>query len=281
MTTALENRPGARAGHLGSAVAVAVATALVVLAPDLLGEHGRLGAVVLLQAALTAGWVLATAPSGAAGIAVLAPAAGIGADLLVVAADRPGPGALLAAVGPALLAAVLHQMLRRPPRRDVVGSLGSTALLVTATCALALLLLPGVAGEAGGPVGSPLLVVGAALAAGHLVDAVLPRPAVAEGVARGVPGLLLALVAGAAAALAESGTGELVDVLSGVTTGLALGLAAVLAGLATSFALTDARTGADDGADGGGPVRPAAGALVAAVLPLAVCAPVLLALAVV
>ena len=278
MTTALENRPRSRAGHLGSAAAVAVATALLVLAPDLLGEQGLPAAVAVLQVALTAGWVLATAPPGALGIVVLALAAAGGADLLVGLADRPGPGVLLAVAGPALLAAVLHQMLRRPPRRDVVGSLGSTALLVSATCALALLLLPGVAGKAGDPVGTPLLVVGAALAAGHLADAVLPRPAVAAGVARGVPGLLLALAAGAVVALGESGTEDLVDVLSGVTTGLVLGLAAALAGLATSFALTDALTGADADADG---VRPAAGVLVAAVLPLALCAPVLLALAVV
>ncbi|MBM7806126.1 hypothetical protein JOD57_001963 [Geodermatophilus bullaregiensis] len=277
MTTALDDRAGTRALHLGSAVAVAVATALLVLVPGLVGEHGRPAAVFLLQVALAAGWVLATGPSGALGVVVLALAAAVGADLLVALADRPGPGVLLAVAGPALLAAVLHQMLRRPPRRDVVGSLGSTALLVTATCALALLLLPEVAGDTGDPVGSPLIVVGAALAAGHLVDAVLPRPAVADGVARGVPGLLLALAAGVAVALVDSGAGDLVDVLSGVTTGLVLGLAAALAGLATSFALTDALTGPDADADG---ARPAAGLLVAAALPLALCAPVLLVLAV-
>ncbi|PRY52171.1 hypothetical protein LY71_101548 [Geodermatophilus tzadiensis] len=273
MTTALESRPSTRARQLAAAVAVAGATALLVGAPAVLGEQGRPAAVVVLQAALAVGWVAATAPAGAVGVAVLALTAGVVADLLVTAADRPGPGAVLAVAGPALLASVLHQMLRRPPRRDVVGSLGATALLVAAACALALLLLPDVAGDDGDPAGSPLLVVGAALAAGHLVDAVLPRPAVAEGVGRGVPGMLLAVAAGVAVALWSSGTGDLVEVVTGVTTGLVLGLVAALAGLAASFALADAAS-----ADG---VRPAAGVLGDAVLPLAVCAPALLALAVV
>jgi hypothetical protein len=271
VTTALDSRPATRGRHLTAAVVVAVAGAAVVLAPEVAGDDGRLGAVVLLQVALAGAWVLAVAPAGAPGAAALAVAAAVVADLLVVSAEDPGPGLLLVVAGPALLAAVAHQMLRRPPRSDVVGSLGSVALLVAAVCALSLLLLPGVAGGTGSPATSPVLVVAAALAAALLVDAVLPRPPVAEGVSRGVPGLLAAVAAGAAVALLESGTGELVDVLSGVTTGLVLGLVAALAGTAASYAL----------ADTGRPVPSAAGAAVEALLPLAVCAPALLALAVV
>jgi hypothetical protein len=115
-----------------------------------------------------------------------------------------------------------------------------------------------------------LLVVAAALTAAHLVDAVLPRPAIAEGVGRGVPGLLAAVAAGMAVALVESGTGELVDVLSGVTTGLVLGLVAALAGTVASSVLADAGRAV--------PWTPAV--VVEAVLPLAACAPALLALTV-
>jgi hypothetical protein len=275
VTTALDTRPATRARHVAAAVVAGAAVALLLLAPDLLGEHGRLAAVLVLQAVLVAAWAPATAPAGAVGVAVLWAAAAVGADLavglLAPSGDRPGPGLLLAVAGPAMIAAVLHQMLRRPPRTDVVGSLGSVALLVAACCALALLLLPDVAGDDGDPTGSPLLVVGAALVAGHLVDAVLPRPTLAAGADRGVPGLLLAVAAGVAVALLESGTGELVDVVSGVTTGLVLGLVAALAGTAASFVLGEA----------GGRGATVAGVAVEAVLPLAVCAPVLLALAVV
>ncbi|WP_369259598.1 hypothetical protein [Geodermatophilus amargosae] len=275
MTTALDPRSATRARHVAAAVVAGAAVALLLLAPDLLGGHGRLVAVLVLQAVLVAAWVTATAPAGAAGVAVLGAAAAVGADLavdlLAPSGDRPGPGLLLAVAGPALIAAVLHQMLRRPPRTDVVGSLGSVALLVAAVCALALLLLPDVTGDVGDPAGSPLLVVGAALVAGHLVDAVLPRPAVAAGADRGVPGLLLAAAAGVAVALLASGTGELVDVVSGTTTGLVLGLVAALGGTAASFVVVGEARGR----------AAAAGAAVEAVLPLSVCAPVLLALAVV
>ncbi len=277
MTTALDTRPPVRARRAAVAVSAGGAAALVPVASALLGGNGRLVAVLLLQAVLVAAWVLATAPAGAPGVAVLAAAAAVGAGLAVglLAGDLPpgeaGPGLLLAVVGPAMLAAVLHQMLRRPPRTDVVGSLGSTALLVSAVGALALLLLPDVAGGDGDPAASPLLVVGAALVVGSLVDVVLPRPPVAGGADRGVPGLVLAVAAGVAVALLQSGT-EPVDVVPGLTTGLVLGVVAALAGTAASFALRGSGAGRRAGAP--------AGVAVEAVLPLAVCAPVLLTLAV-
>ncbi|MGY1794786.1 hypothetical protein ACI796_12440 [Geodermatophilus sp. SYSU D00525] len=275
MTTALDSPPATRARHAAAAVVTGAAVAAVLLAPDLLGERGRLVAVLVLQALLVAGWVRATAPAGAAGVAVVGAGAAVGADLAVDLlagdGDRPGPGLLLAVAGPALIVAVLHQMLRRPPRTDVVGSLGSEAVLVSAVCALALLLLPDVAGDDGDRAASPLLAAGAALVVAHLVDAVLPRPAVAAGADRGVPALLLAVVTGVVVTLLGRGTGATADVVGAVAVGLVLGLVAGLAGTAASFAV-----------GGGGERRRGAAVarvVVEAVLPLAVCAPVLLALA--
>jgi hypothetical protein len=280
VTTALQTRPATRGAHLAAAVAGGVAAAAVVLAPGVAGDAGRAVAVLLLQVALVAGWVLALAPAGAAGAAALAVAAAVAADLLVGLAGEPGPGLLLVVAGPALLAAVVHQMLRRPPRADVVGSLGSVATLVGSACALSLLLLPGVTGDPDSPAASPLVVVAAALVAGHLVDAVLPRPAVAEGLARGVPGVLAAVAAGTGVALLDSGTGELVDVLSGVTTGLVLGLVTALAGLVASSVLASSVLASSVLADADRRVPAPAGVAVEALLPLAVCAPALLALTV-
>ncbi|SNR83332.1 hypothetical protein SAMN04488107_0130 [Geodermatophilus saharensis] len=271
MTTALDSGPATRGQHVAAAVVVAAAAAAVVLAPRVAGDDGRLGAVLLLQVALAAGWARAMAPPGAPGAVVLAVAAAVAADLLVVGVEDPGPGVLLVVAGPALVVAVVHQMLRRPPRTDVVGSLGAVALLVASACALALLLLPGVPGEADSWAGSPLVVVAAGLAAGLLVDAVLPRPAIAEEASRGVPGLLAAVGAAVAVALLAGDAGTLVDALSGITTGVVLGLVAALAGTAASFLLADA----------GRRVPAVAGAAVEGLLPLAVCAPALLALAVV
>ncbi|MGY1695001.1 MULTISPECIES: hypothetical protein [unclassified Geodermatophilus] len=271
MTTALDSGTATRGRHVVAAVLVAAAAVAVVWAPEVAGDDGRLGAVLLLQVVLALGWALALAPAGARGAVALAVAAAVAADLLVVGVEDPGPGVLLAVAGPALLAAVVHQMLRRPPRTDVVGSLGSVALLVASACALALLLLPDVAGDADTPATAPLLVVAAGLAAGLLVDAVLPHPALAEEASRGVPGLLAAVGAAVAVALLGSGAGTLVDALSGITTGVVLGLVAALAGTAASFLLADA----------GRRVPAVAGAAVEGLLPLAVCAPALLALAVV
>ncbi|WP_336028430.1 hypothetical protein [Geodermatophilus sp. FMUSA9-8] len=277
MTTALQTPAATRGRHVAAAAAVALAAAALAWAPEAGGEAARLGVVLVLQAALVAAWVLAVAPAGARGAAALALAAAVAADLLAASADPtggPGPGVLLVVAGPALVVAVVHQMLRRPPRADVVGSLGTVALLVAAVCALALLLLPEVAGDAASPAASPLLVAGAALAAGHLADALVPRPAVADGVPRGGLGVLAALAAAVAVALAETGTAETVDVLAGLTTGLVVGLVAALAGMTSSFALADT-------AASGRRVPAAAAAGVEALLPLAVCAPALLALAVV
>ncbi|MGY1740869.1 MULTISPECIES: hypothetical protein [unclassified Blastococcus] len=261
----------ARAHHLPAALVAAVGTALLVLLPAQLGERGTLVAVLVLQAALVAAWVPATGLRGGAGTALLGGAAAAAADLMLVLPDRPELGDLLAVPGVAFVAAVLHQMLRRPPRQDVVGSLAGTLLLVCAVCALAVLLrLPD---EAGGerPAATAALVVGAALVAGHLVDAVVPRPQVAAGIDCGVLGLLVALLAGVGVAVLRHAPGGLADTLSSVTVGLALAGVATLVGLAGSYVVA--------GADGGGPRRAAAAPVLQAVLPIAACAPVAFSLA--
>jgi hypothetical protein len=261
----------ARAHHLPAAFVAAVGTALLVVLPAELGDRGTLIAVLVLQAALVAAWAPATGVRGGAGVTALGLAAAAGADLLLVLPDRPELGDLLAVPGVAFVAAVLHQMLRRSPRRDVVGSLAGALLLVCAVCGLAVLLrLPD---EAGGerPAATAALVVGAALVAGHLVDAVLPKPQVAEGIDCGVLGLLLALLAGVGVALVRHSPGGLADTLSSVTVGLVLAGVAALVGLAGSYVVA--------GGAGSAPGRAGASPVLQAVLPIAACAPVAFSLA--
>jgi hypothetical protein len=251
----------ARAWHLPTAAAVVAATALLVGLPAAAGDAGRLAAVALLQVALVLAWVPATGIPARAGGPALGLAAAAGADLLVVLPERPEIGALLAVPGLGLLAAVLHQMLRRAPRADVVGSLAGVLLLVCAVCALAVLLLLPRAGDATAGA-TTLLVVGTALAVGPLVDLVLPRPPVAAGVPRGVPGLVLAVLAGVAVAVVRSGAGDGAAVLGALLAGLVLGGVAALVGLAASYVVA------------GGPGRAWAATLLQAVLPVAAAAPV-------
>ncbi|MGY1744409.1 hypothetical protein [Blastococcus sp. SYSU D00695] len=269
---ALPDVEPARAHHLPAALVAALGTALLALLPGRLdGDAGTLAAVLVLQLALVAAWAPATGLAGGLGGTVLGLAAAGAADLLLVLPDRPEPGDLLAVPGIAFVAAVLHQMLRRPPRRDVVGSLAGTLLLVCAVCALAVLLrLPDAAGgeEAAATVA---LVVGAALVAGHLVDAVVPRPQVAPGIDCGVLGLLVALLAGVAVAVLRHSPGGLADTLSSVTAGLVLAGVAALVGLAGSYVAAEV--------PGGARGRLAAGPVLQAVLPIAACGPVAFALA--
>jgi hypothetical protein len=120
-----------------------------------------------------------------------------------------------------------------------------------------------------------VLAVGAALVAGHLVDLVLPRPQVAEGVPRGLIGLVLSVLVATAVGLARHGAApgpHLPGPASALLFGAALGVVAALGGLAASYLSVESP------AETAGPARVWALPVVQAVLPLAACAPVALAL---
>jgi hypothetical protein len=124
---------------------------------------------------------------------------------------------------------------------------------------------------------SGVLAAGAALAVGHLVDLGLPRPQVADGVPRGAVGLLVSVLVGAAVAFARRGDalvgdGALPPGAGTLLYGAALGAVAALTGLAASYLVVDAPPEHSTG-----PARGWALPVVQAVLPLAACAPVALA----
>jgi hypothetical protein len=184
-------------------------------------------------------------------------------------------GGLLAVFGVGFLAAVLQQMLRRP-RQDLVASLAGTALLLAVTGALATLLLLGRTDAGHGRALVALLAVGAALVVGHLVDLVLPRPQLAEGVPAGLLGLVLAVVAGAVVALLGREVSGTVDPLAAVIYGAVLGGVAGLVALVGNYIVVEAGAAEPPAGDQAAPVW--ALALIQGVLPLAACGPVALAL---
>jgi hypothetical protein len=235
----------ARVHHLQPAGLTALAVALLVALPELFGDLGRLAAVLVLQLGLVLTWVLVTGIEGFGGSLAVGAAAAVAADLALVLPQRPVLGDLLVVLGVGFLAAVLQQMLRRP-REDLVASLSGTVLLLCAVCALAALLLLG-----RGPDGHGRALVALVAFLGRDVG----------GTAAAVP----ALVGGA--------------VLAGVT---------AMVALVASYVVVEA-TAADEDADEDGAVaRPASHAdpslspwalsVIQAVLPLAACAPVALAL---
>jgi hypothetical protein len=257
-----------RAHHLPAAVLAVVAVALLAGGTELGGDAGRLGAVLLVQLGLVAGWVLAT--GAGLGTAIIGAAASVGAVATLELPDRPHLGGLLAVLGPAFLAVVLDQMLRRD-RHDMVAALSGGVLLVTAVSALAVVLLVGRSSTSAGVATSAWLAVGAALVVGHLVDLVLPRPALALDVPRGLPGLVLAVAAGAAVAAARRGAGSPDDPLTVVIFGAVLGAVAALVAVAASYVVVETDPGQ-------GRNRPLGLSVVQALLPIAACAPVALAL---
>jgi hypothetical protein len=257
-----------RAHHLPAAGLVVLAVAVLIGGAEFGGDPGRAGAVLLVQLALVVGWVLAT--GFAVGTAVIGVAASVGSVAALWLPEHPHLGGLLAVLGPAFLVVVLDQMLRRH-RHDMVAALSTGVLLVTAVSALAVLLLVGRSSSSAGLDTTALLVVGAALLVGHLVDLVLPRPGLALDVPRGLLGLVLAVAAGAVVAVARRGVGGVGGALSAVIFGAVLGAVAALVAVAVSYVVVET-----DRAEGRG--RGFGLSLVQAVLPIAACAPVALAL---
>lgn len=258
--------------HLPAALLAAAFIGLLVVLPASLGDGGRFLAVVLIQVLFVTAWVVATGIRTMTGSMVLGWTAAVAADLALVEPERPTLGGVLLVLGLALPAAMLLQMLRRP-REALVASLSGSVLMLCAVVALAALLR-----ETGGPDGaeiavSALLAVGAALVAGHLVDLVLPRPQVAFGVPRGLLGLVLAVLAAAAVTWVRRRPDELFDALSAAIYGGVVGGVAVLVSLAASYVVVEA-----DRAGGGRGNRWAL-PVIQAVLPIAACAPIALALA--
>jgi hypothetical protein len=269
-TAPVETGQPAREHHLPAAGLVVVAAALPAVPALLLGRGGLVAGVAVLQAALVAGWVATAALEGAWASLGLGLTAALAADLVLGLPARPRLGALLGVLGIGFLAVVVQQMLRR--RRDeLVASLAGALVLVTAVCGLAALLALSRPAADRGVAVTAVLAVGAALAAGHLVDLVLPRPQVTPELPRGLVGLVVAVVAGALVAVLRNGAGTLATGLSSVVFGTVLGGVAALMSLAASYVVADSLL--SDRPPGRWALP-----LVQAVLPIAACGPVTLAL---
>jgi hypothetical protein len=267
----------ARGHHLPAAGLAAIAVALLLTLPALFGDVGGLAAVLVLQLGLVLAWVVATGIQGFAGSLAVGAAAAVAADLVLVLPSRPALGGLLAVLGVGFLAVVLQQMLRRP-RHELVASLSGGVLLLCGVAALAALLLLGREATGDGDALVALLAVAAALLVGHVVDLVLPRPRLSPDVPRGLPGLVLAVGAGAAVGYLGRGTGHQIDPLPALVSGAVLGLVAALVALAASYVVVEAVAEGADRDDDDAATSPWVLGAIQAVLPLAACAPVAVAL---
>ena len=175
-------------------------------------------AIALVQLLLVVRWFGVLDVSAAArGGALVGAAAAIGADLAVALRDERRPLTPVTAVlGLAVLAALLHQLLRRDGRDRLTASLTATVALAAVTglgsCYL---------GAQSSRDGTAFVIAGVAGAAAAVVAAALPGPEVAGG--------CLGLIAGA-------GAGAVAGVLSdlGAGTGVLVGLGCSAAAAVTA-----------------------------------------------
>lgn len=281
MTHVVRSPPLSRLWHHGPpAVAAAGLSLLFLRAP----QEGTITAAVLavgvLQLALVLSWPVALVFRGYVGAALIGAGAAAAADLVLVrAADGDataftagadsnpltaggGLGPLAAILGLALVLAFVHQLTRRPPRRDVTDSLAGDALLAVAVVAASTYLV--LFQQTSGPalLGMCVVAIGAAVVTGHLVDLVLPYPGIVEGVPRGLLGFVLGTGAAMFAAMQRGEVDRLVEQLGALILGGVLGGLACLIAIGASYAATERR---------GSRIAQVA---VQAVLPFALAAPV-------
>jgi hypothetical protein len=154
--------------------------------------------VAVVQAAMIFGWVLGSGMPGRIGAILAAAAASGGADGAVAAWPTSALSPLLATLGLALPVLFVHQLTRGVVRARVVESLSASAALVVSVVALTGFVQLRHEFEGRSMALAAILTVGIALAVGQLTDLVWSRPRLDPAVPRGLVGLVIATIAGAA-----------------------------------------------------------------------------------
>lgn len=159
--------------------------------------------VGVLQVLLVLAFLALVEAPASLGVFVLGTATAVAADVTVHVSDGQA-GGLAGVAALALVAALLHQLVRRN-RSRVTESLADTLVVVVLVTSAAA--LPAAVQHADGEVAARvgLLAAGAALVVGRIASLVLHRLAVAPSASRGWPGLVLALGVGVAFGVAEAG----------------------------------------------------------------------------
>jgi hypothetical protein len=186
-----------RPSLLGQGLAAAlVGGALLALA--WVDADALLAGIAVVQLLALLGFLAVSEAPASTGVFTLGVLAAVAADVVVVV-DDGRVGYLGAVVALALVAGLLHQLVRRE-RSRVTESLADTMVVVTLITAAAVLAAAARTPAGIWPTRAALAAAAAALLAGRLGDRVVHRPALAVGATRAWPGLVLALGAGVAAA---------------------------------------------------------------------------------
>jgi hypothetical protein len=256
-------------GHpplLGQGIAGAVLAGSL-LSLEAWGQWPLLIGVAVVQVLLALGVLALLDPPARSGILVVALASAMAADLVIVLDDRAIDG-VAGVVGLALVAGLLHQLLRRQ-RQRVVESLAGEMVLVGLVCMTASLTAAPEGVDGAWPLRCGLAAAALTLLAGRVGDRFMPRPQIAEAATRAWPGLGLGLTAGVVGAVLM-GQGHLAPSRAAL-----IGLVAVSVAAGIDLALDLAATELAP-VDGHQIRRVAALRPVSVLLPFAALAPVIL-----
>lgn len=187
------DQPGARQ------IQLAVLTALaggVLAAGSYLGVVALAVAVAVVQLLVTVSWLFGTAVPGRKGGLALAVLAAGGADAAVLHWPHSGYSPVLGVLGLAVPAMFVHQLARGVVRTRVVESLADITVLLVAVVALSGLLV--LRRQGNGDILTPAVLgaITAGLVAAHFADAVYSAPRFDPAVDRGLPAVLIGVLAG-------------------------------------------------------------------------------------
>lgn len=162
-----------------------------------LGNVALLAAVGVVQLLLILSWLFGTSVPGRRGGLVLAVLAAGGADAAIMRWPDSGYSPVLGVLGMAVPLLFAHQLSRGVVRTRVLESLADITVLLIAVVALAGLLV--LRRQSNGDILTPAVLgaITAGLVAAHFTDAVLPAPRFDPQVDRGLPAVVVGVLAGA------------------------------------------------------------------------------------
>jgi hypothetical protein len=200
--------------------------------------------VFAVQVVLVLSFLALVDSPGSGGAFVVAAVSAGTADVVVLISDGRVSG-LAGVIALGLVGSLIHQLARRG-RTRVTESMADTLVAVVLAVSAAALLALRMAGGGRDAVIVCLAAGAGALVAGRVGDRILPRPALAIGANRGWPGLLLALGAGAAAAVAVAGDTGPVAGTRGALLGLAIAATVSAADLSIDLGAAELTAGRRD-----------------------------------
>ena len=237
--------PASRLAHIPLAVMSLLACGALAGA-SYAGTIGMLVAVAVLQAVTVVGWVYGSALPGRLGALIMGTLAAGAADAAIARWHADGYAPLVGVLGVAIPIMFIHQLTRGVVRTRVVESLADITVLIVAVTAMAGFVLLRYQSNGDKTTLAVAGSIGVALAVSHFADAVLAAPRFDPAVDRGLPAVLLGVLAGGAIGLLV--LRRLIDFTGGrgAFVGAAVGAVACLVSIGASFAGSHSTLGGGD-----------------------------------